>query len=95
MSGVGCGCVLFYRGLRETAGSSPRLPVCLFPPSLSHPLSFVHSLLVCFSSEDMPEINRLEMRREVLLAGVRNGFAVAYDLMVPDPAMVRSVCVWL
>ncbi len=37
----------------------------------------------------MPEIHRLEMRREVLLEGVRNGFAVAYDLMVPDPALVR------
>jgi hypothetical protein len=34
--------------------------------------------------EDMPEIHRLEMRREVLLEGVRNGFAVAYDLLVPE-----------
>jgi len=37
--------------------------------------------------EDMPEIHRLEMRRPVLLEGVRNGFAVAYDMLVQDAGM--------
>jgi len=37
--------------------------------------------------EDMPEIHRLEMRRQVLLEGVRNGFAVAYDMLVQEEGM--------
>ena len=44
-------------------------------------------LLAIAGPPGMPEVKRLEVGREAIFEGIRNGFARAYDCLVEDPAL--------